>query len=163
MSEALIRADLKNVLDTLDAAGNIGLVHDYERWALQSSAVMAVLRDPSFERVQSWMIFCQGFSPVQYHYEQGPPGKATVVREYQFMVRGVRAVDDANESDKTFFALVESVCNALDTDTTLHNQDRYWGETPACSLGVYEVRSFAGVLCHVAEINQVVTATVAIA
>lgn len=160
---AVIRTDIYNVLTTLDASNNIGLVHDYERWALQWEDVLSVLRDPVDEIVKSWMVVYQGFVPVpeaSFFSQDYDYNKSLTVRAHRFLVRGVYAVDDANESEKTFATLTETVINALDSDETLHDQDRYWGDPPMlpAELSAFEIRSFAGVLCHIAEISILINA-----
>lgn len=155
---AQIRTDLYSVLTTLDAASNIGLVHQYERWALHWDQVLTVLRDPTDGVVRSWMIVYRGYSPEplgSFYSEVEPTNKSLTIRTHRFMIRGVLAVNDSASSEITFATLTENVCNALDADGNLHDQKRYWGEPPTdpANLETFEIRSFAGVLCHVAEIG----------
>ena len=156
-----IRTDIKSVLDGLS---NIGVVHDYERWAVNWASVLDILRDDD-DSIRAWMIWCAGSTPVLYRYDEDSSRDAVLptVRQYTFKLRGICALVDATESEKDFLVVVEQVMDALDTDATLHDGDKYWGDqTPACSLDVYEVRLFAGTLCHVGELTQMVTATVSV-
>ncbi len=61
-------------------------------------------------------------------------------------------IDDSAESEKTFAALAEDVCDALDSDTTIH---AYLGSSPAV-LG-FDPRPFSGILVHAAAIIVEVT------
>ena len=154
-----IRTDLYAVLTTLDASSNIGVVHEYERWALHLSDILTLLRDPTDNAVRSWMIAYKGFTAKHHEYEDDYiSGKALSIRTHRFLIRGVRSLDDSEETEKTFQAVAQAVCEALDKKENLHNQDRYWGKTPPCSLDIFELRAFAGTLCHVAEISVEVTA-----
>lgn len=162
-SVAQIRTDIYAVLTALDAAENIGLVHQYERWALHWGDVLTLLRDPTDGVARSWMIVYQGYSPeplggVYPQYEG--VYKSLTVRAHRFLVRGVLALDDAASSEITFASTTEDICNALDADENLHSAVRYWGEPPTepVNLDTFEIRSFAGVLCHVAEIGILVRA-----
>lgn len=159
---AQMRADIKSVLTTLDASSNIGVVHDYERWGLQLSDLLDILLDPTDDKIRSWMIVYQGFttSLEAYDYSQiETTSKSITVRDHRWMIRGVWGLDDTNASEKSFATLVETLVNALDANETLHDQDRYWGDTPTspASCETFEVRNFAGVLCHVAEITLTIS------
>jgi hypothetical protein len=158
---AEIRADILGVLNTLDAASNIGVVHDYERWALHWDNVLTILRDPTDGVVRSWMIAYRGASPepMGTFYSTVPDqDRSLSVRVHRWLVRGVLAVDDSAASEKTFATTTETICNALDADPDLHNQEKYWGDPPTepVSLDAFEIRTFTGVLCHVAEIGVIV-------
>jgi hypothetical protein len=158
---AQIRADILDVLNTVDAAGNIGVIHDYERWALHWENVLTILRDPTDGVVRSWMIAYRGHvpEPMGSFYSTVPDqDRSLTVRAHRWLIRGVLAVDDGAESEKTFATNTETVANALDADPDLHNQTKYWGDPPSdpVSLDAFEIRVFAGVLCHVAEISMVV-------
>lgn len=161
---ATMRTAIYAVLTRLDADSNIGLIHDYERWALQWEKVLEVLRDPTDGVVRSWMVIYGGEAPeiASSFYSQVPgTNKALVIRAHRWMIRGVLAVDDAAESEKTFANLTERVQNALDGDSTLHDQDQFYGDPPMapCELVTFEIRSFSGVLCHVAEITFTLVGT----
>lgn len=156
-SVATIRSDIYAVLTTLDASSNIGLVHDYERWALHWEQVLDVLRDPTDGVIRSWMIGYRGFTnetPPSFFSQVEPTSKSLSIRSHRWVVRGVRAVDDTNESEKGFLLVTQTVANALDGATALHDEVKYWGSPPMTpvDLEAYDVRSFAGVLCHVAEL-----------
>lgn len=154
---ATLRSDIYSVLTTLDASSNIGLVHDYERWALHWENVLTVLKDPTDNVVRAWMIAYRGFTTIpeaSFFSQVAPTNKSISIRVHSWVVRGVLAIDDSAASEKTFATLVENVANALDGDETLHDQDKYYGDPPMgpVELQTFEARSFAGVLCHVAEL-----------
>lgn len=160
---AQLRTDLTSVLTTLDAASNIGLVHSYERWALHWEKVLEVLRDPTDGVIRSWMVGYRGYTPepfpVSVTTQTYAQNKSLTVRNHSWLVRGILALDDANASETTFATAVENVCNAFDSNETLHDSDRYWGHPPMPPVeATVDTRILAGVLCHVAEISMVIGA-----
>ena len=157
-SVAQMRTDILSVLNLVDASSNIGVVHDYERWALHLDKVLEILVDPTDNVVRSWMIIYRGYlaDDVSSLFSQDLENvKSLSIRNHSWTVRGVLAVDDSAETDKTFATLAETVSNELDADENLHNQDRYYGDPPMTpvNLETFEVRIMAGVLCHFAEIS----------
>lgn len=163
-SVATMRADIYAVLTTLDASSNIGLVHDYERWAMHWEDILDVLQDPTDNVIRSWMIGYRGFAPeplpASWYSQIEGTSKSLSIRSHRWVARGILAVDDTNESEKTFSLATQTVANALDGAAALHNEEKYYGTPPMSpvELQTFDIRSFAGVLCHVAELVFSVTA-----
>ena len=155
---AQMRADILSVLNLVDASSNIGVIHDYERWALHWENVLTILVDPTDNVVRSWMIVYRGYTSddlsSMFSQDLGNV-KSLSVRNHSWMVRGVLALDDSAATDKTFATLAETISNELDADADLHDQDKYYGDPPMTpvDLETFEVRIMAGVLCHFAEIS----------
>ncbi len=160
---AQMRADILSVLNLLDANGNIGIIHDYERWALHYDKVLEILIDPTDNVVRSWMIVYRGFlsdDEASFFSQDALNVKGLSIRSHNWTVRGVLALDDSAATDKTFATLCQTLSNDLDADGNLHDQVRYWGDPPMSpvDLETFEVRSMAGVLVHFAEIVFTLTA-----
>lgn len=161
MSEATTRTYIESVVSGI---ANVGEVHDYQRWAVQWPDFLEKFKTTISNStvIRGWTISCQGWS-AQYLPGSEPDenSKNIVVREYVYKIRGFFGVDDANESEKTAVAIVEDVCEALDADAELHEQQYLWDKIPPAQLDTFEYRMFGSVLCHYAEITQVARETVA--
>jgi len=145
VSEATIRAQIDT---TVNAVSNIGIVHDYERWAADWSNILDYFKTEisSEEVIRGWTITCESFTQTLEQFNRG------YLRHYTYKIRGYFGVDDAAESEKTAVAIVEDVVEALDADDTLHDPDTYYKMFPV-DCTIFEARTFAGVLCHYAEVT----------
>ncbi len=152
MAEATVRARLKTILESVTS---VGTVHDYERWAADWTTYLDRFKTTisSVDVIRGWTITCQSFSPVVLE----TIGDQQINREYVYKIRGYFGLDDANASEKAAMLIVEDVCEALDADTTIHGASYYGpGAHPMAELTVFEPRAYGDVLCHYAEITQVV-------
>jgi len=150
MAEADVRAQIYDVLVAVD---NIGVVHDYERWSADWSAYLDLFKTSidGQDVIRGWTITCQSF-PQEYVQFGG-----SIQRSYTYKVRGYVALKDSEASEKTAIALTEDVVEALDGDSTLHDDsgDTRFNTGPA-DLSIFEPRLFGSVLCHYAEITLVI-------
>ena len=167
MSEATTRARIYAVVG---AVSNIGLVYDYQRWAVRWEDYLSLFKTTisSTSVIRGWTITCAGWADSEYlagSYLQDD-GKALVLRRYTFKIRGMFGLDDSAATEKTAIGIVEDVVEALDGDEKLHAWDaiaeQYFGEQAAATLDIFEPRLFGGALCHYAEITQRVTEAVKI-
>jgi hypothetical protein len=144
MSESAVRGVIKTTIQALD---NEGQVHDYERWANDWDAYLALYKTTigGADYIRGWTITCEAM-PTTLHQTNG-----VKIREYRHRVRMYWGLDDSAASEKAAFAKCEELCNALD-DSALHG-DGYYLADPA-SLEIFENRVFGSVLCHYAEIQQ---------
>jgi hypothetical protein len=147
MSIAAIREQIKVILSGVEG---IGVVHDYERLAVDWNKVLDLLKD-SNGRINAWMFFLERSQKRQVSH--GEQEKARI-----FKFRGIMGLKDAEATGLIFEDLVDRVQQKFDGFETLNqtcltiNPD--WGELSE-SLGyqidLIEPRMFGGVLCHYQE------------
>ncbi len=144
MSQAAIRTAIYNAVN---GVSNIGLVYDYERHTNDWSDFLDKFKTPvgGTDQIRGWMVGYRGITESQGNIFK--PAAKRVWRKHRFQVLGVMGIDDSEATEKTFAALAEDVCDALDSDTTIHG---YLGTSPA-TLG-FDPRPFAGILVHAAAI-----------
>ena len=155
MSEATIRAALDTIVSSVT---DIGTVHDFERWSNEWNDFLTLFKTEidSTDEIRGWEITYGGYTPSHPSIggaswrEFGMTGR---VKAHTFYIRGYLGVYDSTESEKTAAALANLVCDTLDADTTIRGSTFYYAE-PANLL--FESRLFGGVLCHFAQITQVV-------
>lgn len=97
MSEATVRAQVKTLLE---AVSGIGAVHDYERFSRSPAKWLELMRSSGI--VNGWEI----------HRAKTPSFRdnhPTMKRSHNFMISGIYELDDANESEKTFQAIIEAI------------------------------------------------------
>jgi hypothetical protein len=150
MTQATARTAVYNAVNGVTGAG---MVYDYERWAAEWPAFLALFKTTvgGVTQIRGWEVCYRGFSAVT------PPrtfGKARQ-RRHRFRVQGYMGLEDGAESEKTFAALAEAVANAIDGDSTL--QGNTFLETGDAEIATLEPRLFGGALCHYAEINVTVS------
>ena len=145
MSQATIRARIKTIID---AVTNIGQTHDYTRWAIDESAFLDVAKTTisTVDQIRVWMIDYAGFVATSEWISRSAEAR----RVHTFMIHGYLGLDDSAATAKTFSALAEAVCNALDDDATL-NSDALSSSRVPCQLDVDHVM-FYSKLCHHATI-----------
>ena len=144
MSESTIRTAIYNAVN---GVSDVGLVYDYERHAKDWSAFLDLFKTTigGTDQLRGWMVGYRGITEAQG--DRFRPAAKRVTRKHRFQVLGVMGIDDPEATEKTFAALAEDVCDALDSDATIHG---YLGSSPAI-LG-FDPRPFAGVLVHAAAI-----------
>lgn len=146
MSQATIRARIKTVLDTVS---NKGQTHDYLRWAVKQNDFESLFKTTigGTVHIRGWEIAYRGFTQEEPHLGRN----ADQYRMHRFQLDGYLGLDDSAATEKTFAALAEAVCNALDGDATLNADSLSLYRNPT-QLTVDE-RLFAGVLCHHAQVD----------
>ena len=133
------------IVAKLAAVPEIGVVHDYERWA-KREADFAVLY-VSGGQVRGWHV-------RKLSTRRQSPARGRYIVTHRWQIRGFMALDDAAATEKTFDDLVEAVELAFQADTDL-------GGVVGITIvddeaGIQVVESipvlFAGVLCHSARL-----------
>lgn len=154
MSQASVRAI---IAAEIGGVTNVGLVHDYERWAVLWPDFLSKFKTTisAASVIRGWTITCSGWADTVTGF-RASANEANIMREYRFTVRGYIGLADADETEHTAIALAETVCNRLNTSAALHDLARAWGRVPVCNLTAFEARMFGNVLCHYAQIDQVV-------
>ena len=148
MSEATIRAA---IYAAVNGVTDVGKVYDYERHATEWSDFLNLFKTniSSTDQVRGWMI---GYRGIPESDGGRFSGRGRTSRTHRFQILGIMGLDDSAESEKTFAAIAEDVCDALDSDATL---GAFLGLAPA-TLG-FDPSPFAGVLVHAAAITFEVT------
>lgn len=143
MSEAAIRTAIYNAVN---GVSNVGQVYDYERHSNDWSDFLDRFKVTTggLDQIRGWMVGYRGIQEAEGG-RFGAPGR--ISRKHRFQVLGVMGIDDSEESEKTFAALAEDVCDALDSDATVHG----FHFTSPATLG-FDPRPFAGILVHAAAI-----------
>lgn len=153
MTQATIRTRIKTVLDTVT---NKGKTHDYLRWAVKQSDFETLFSTTisTVVQIRGWEIAYRGFRQEEPHIGR----TADQYRVHRFEIHGYLGLDDSTSTEKTFAALAESVCNALDADTTLNEESMSLYRNP--TQLIIDERLFAGVLCHHGQIDLEVAETI---
>jgi len=153
VSQAAIRTRIKTVLDTVT---NVGKTHDYLRWAVLQSDFEALFKTTigSTDQIRGTEIAYRGFTQEEPHLGRD----ANQYRTHRFQLDSYLGFDDSAATEKTFAALAEAICNALDADATLNSVSLSLYRNPT-QLTIDE-RLFAGILCHHAQIDLEVVETI---
>ena len=144
MTQATIRARIKVTLDTVT---NKGQTHDYMRWVIDDTAFRDIAKTTiTTAQIRVWMIDYAGFTADSPWISRS----TQALRVHTFVLHGYMGLDDSAATAKTFAALAEAVCNALDDDATL-NADALSKYTVPCQLDIDHVLFYSN-LCHRATI-----------
>lgn len=144
MSEAAIR---QKIHDIVAAVPNCGVVHKYERWAVDWSKFLALFQDPATKQILGWEITRVA----------APAEKIDVIEEvtnHQYVIQGYMGLSDALATEITFQALIEAIKAAFKGNHTLGGICMDAGPV---SLEICEPRSFGSVLCHYAKLTYPVS------
>ena len=146
MSYSTILAQIKTTLDTVT---NVGQTHDYMRWAIDESAFLDLTKATisTVDQIRAWFIDYGGFTSVEPWLSR--PTKT--IRIHSFVIHGYLGLDDSAATGKTFATLAETVCTALEDDTTLNAASLSSYREP-CQC-VVDHRMFYSKLCHHAAIT----------
>jgi hypothetical protein len=146
MSYATILAQVKTTLDTVT---NVGLTHDYMRWAIDESAFLDLAKTTigTTDQIRVWMIDYLGFDADSTWISRS----TEAMRVHTFVIHGYMGLDDSEATAKTFATLAETVCTTLDDDGTL-NADALSAYVNPCQLAVDHVM-FYSKLCHHATVT----------
>jgi len=143
MSLATQRAALQALLGSVP---DIGVVHDCERFAPDWKTYLDRFKSATLGRIQGWTITRES-TPESWLTN------AQTDRQHQWVLRGIRAIQDSARSEPVFQDLVEAVCRVLRNDPTL--QGTAEGDSGPPQVRVFEPRLFGDVLCHYVEITFV--------
>lgn len=138
MSEAAIRAQIKT---DLESVSGIGVVHDRQRFSRSWAEWFKLMTSDGV--VNGWTI-----------HRQATPGTranvAQVEREHSFAIFGVYNLDDENNSEATFQALIESIFAVFRDDPTLNDTAL---ETDPLNVDDVDVEEYGGRLYHVCDLT----------
>lgn len=145
MAESTVRTAIYNAIDGIS---NHGAIHDYTRWHPIYADFLSLFKVTigGTAQIRGWMVSLTEINQVQDDHT------GNIERTYTYRINGYMGLDDSAATEKTFVALVETLINALDDDSTL---EAYLYHPPA--NGVIDTWNFGGVLCHHAQITQIVT------
>jgi len=149
MSESAIRTQIYSIVS---AVTNIGKVYDYERWATGWDVFINLFKTTiaGVDQIRGWEISRRACP------ESGTGPEATISqtdRGHDFLIRGYMGIKDADATEKTFNALIESIAAAFRADLTLGGAA---SEHDFIQVEIIEARTFAGTLCHYAELGLIV-------
>jgi hypothetical protein len=147
MSLSAIRTEIKTLLTGVT---DIGVVHDYERWAIDWNTILAQFKPAGKDYIRGWMITRQA-SPERV-IEPGAGGLND--RTHRFLIKGIASLKDDAATEQIFQDLVESVCQILRANPDLNGSAV---ESDPPQVLTVEMRMFSQVLCHYAEIELKVT------
>lgn len=149
MSVTQQRTDLYNAVN---GVSNAGVVYNRYRYQNNWADFLTLFKTTiaGTDQIRGWMLEYKGFQGndnTQMHYGQ--------LQTHGWTVHGFLGLSDANSTEITFSALVESVIDAIKASTALRNQNTYFDVTPA--TGEIEIRLFGDVLCHYIQVRVTIT------
>ena len=116
MSEALIRAQIKSILEGVTG---IGVVHDYNRYPRSLADYLKLMT--SSKKVNGWTISRQN-TPSEKK-TAGVGGKFE--RRHRFSISGIYELDDAAGSEKTFQGILDAIFDAFKANGDLNGTAQY--------------------------------------
>ena len=149
MSEATVRAAINTLVS---GVANTGNVYDLEpfasNWDIFLDRFKATIS--SVDMVRGFTISCEAINSERM---VAAGARNSIVRyAYTYRIRGYQGFDYDTSTEKAFLIVVLAVMAALDGGIV--SGDIYNAEL--AQLEIYQPRSFGGLLCHYAEITQVV-------
>jgi len=149
MSETTVRASIKTLIESVS---NVGLVYDNEpfadSWDVFISRFNTVIL--GVDMIRGWTISCEAI-PAQGFVATGSRDTGNEY-DYEYHIRGYQGFDYEADTENTFLLIALAIMAALNggiVGGTVFNAD-------LAQLTSYTPRVFGGVLCHVAEITQIV-------
>lgn len=145
---AAIVADIKTILT---AVPGVGVVHEYERQAVDWGKFIELFRYPVTGKILGWEITRRATTEHQ---------AGVWLRHHQFVLKGYLGLQDAAASSLAFQSLCEEVCAAFRTAPAGAGWEYRNGDEPDRAPAQIESindRMFGSVLCHAAEIALSVT------
>jgi hypothetical protein len=140
MSEATIRAQIKTVVESV---AGIGAVHDYQRYSRSWAALKAMYTASG--TVNSFTIYRIG---CQTERDTMP----TLLRHHAFRLDGIRELDDAAATEKTFQTLLDALFTAFKNNQTLSGTCQNVDPLQIDQIGVEDLEQ---TLYHVASCSLV--------
>lgn len=146
MSTAVIRDAIR---DVMLAVPDIGMVHRYERYAKDLSALKALYLSPAHGQLRGWFI-------RRVKVQETSMTRPRSVELTRWRIQGLMALDDATESELAFDALIEQLRDAFRINGTLNGTVAASGLPDGSETGLQLEDAgpvmFAGVLCHGARL-----------
>jgi len=147
-------SDIAGALSTIvSAVANTGQVHARRRWDADWSKFLNQFKSTisGKAQVRAWMVTREGWS--------ADPGDSfgEVQRIHRMLLVGALGVEDASDTETTFQALIEAICDAIDTRRDLGLSAVTDYSVGPCSVRTIGIEPVGAVLCHVCEIEIPVT------
>jgi hypothetical protein len=144
MSEVAIRVGIYNILYAIP---DIGMVHDYERWAVDWSKFISFFKTTigGIPQVRGWEIGRK--SAAEEKIILGINNNANQIT-HNYRITGYMSIQDSAATEKTFTALLEAISAAFRADMTLNGACIYH---QFIQHEMIDARMFGDVLCHYAE------------
>ena len=138
----------------VNGVAQVGSVYDYKRHAVDWSDFLDLFKTTigGTDQIRGWTVEYRG---IQQAEDGRFKGVGRIARTHRFLILGVMGIDDAASTEKTFAALAEDVCDALDSDATVQG---FMHAAPA-TMG-FDPTPFAGILVHAAAITIEITESV---
>jgi hypothetical protein len=149
MSEALIRAQIKSILE---GVSGIGVVYDYERYARSLADYFDLMTKTGTTTVNGWII----------HRERTESRQATmgvrgqIDRVHTFRIAGLHEMNDDDGSEKTFQGIIDAIFAAFKANPTLNETALSHGQIQVEEVTVCLEEEYGGDLYHVADCTLVV-------
>ncbi len=139
MSLQTIRDEIVTIIQGVSGVSN---VHDYQRNIWDASAFRKNFVDTD-NRVHAWTV-----TRIKT-LEEIETDDHLHTRTFDFMIRGVLSMVDADATEKIFQDLVEDICSAFRGDRTINNAA---ADSRPPQVLVVDHRWFSKILCHYTEI-----------
>ncbi len=146
MPESAIRTQIYSILNSV---ADIGKVYDYERWAADWTTFINLFKATigGEDQIRGWEIGRRSAKETKVIIGVTTGGNE---RAHVFLLRGYLRVKDADASEKTFNALIETISTAFRSNLKLNNTvERH----DFIQAEIIDFRVFGGVLCHYAELT----------
>lgn len=129
------------IVALMNTVPDIGQVHGYERYARQLSEMLALYQ--TGDQVRGWHVRRAATREIS-------PDVGRYVVDHDWQLRGFMSLSDADASERTFDALIETIRDAFRADDTLGGVVDTMITDERAGVQVQESTPvmFAGVLCH---------------
>lgn len=110
MSEALIRAQIKTIMESVSG---IGVVYDYERHSRSLATKLFLFKSGGI--INGWE-----FSRTKFDPDPETETDASIDWDYSYLISGYYELDDENASEKVFQAIIDGIKNKFADKRTLN-------------------------------------------
>lgn len=138
------------IVARLGTVADIGLVHDYQRYATDSAAFASLYTTTISGRRQ-----IRGWWVSRTATTESSPALGRYIVTHTWRIHGYMSLDDAAATEKTFDTLVEAVRDAFRQDDNLGGvvDGTVIDEGAGLQLEEQAPVMFCGVLCHAARLT----------
>lgn len=147
MSEALIRAQIKVVMETVSG---VGIVHSRRRYGNSLADLLRLLTHGG--KVNGAMIYRESTSSRKA--TAGIGGKYERIHKY--VIIWMYQIDDAGASEDVFQALLDASFDAFKANGTLNSTAQYHDQIQIESVTVTDLKEYGQDIYHTAELTLVV-------
>ena len=143
----------QEVVSLVESVTDVGVVHDRQRWATNWSTLLDLFKhemsDGSGSLIRGWMVSRSSILPDTEDSSFGADREL-----HGFLIRGIMAFSDLEDSEGTFNNLIDQVRSALINSARLDAVSsivvRY---ARVVSVRLIDIRMFGSVLCHYCELE----------